>query len=201
MNNNSETSKIPKAVQDLQNLQIINKKRVWKPFMEKYNCQKICELGIFRGENFDLMIRHCPCEAVAVDIWQKDGVMSRNDMGFSQGELNKQYKNFAFSVVGKPFVKIYKEYTYEAVKHFPDNYFDLIYIDADHTYEGCMRDIKDWYSKVKNGRFLIGDDYRTAVVSRTHVKFGVIEAVNEFAKENNLIAYELPRYGWAIIKP
>lgn len=191
---------IPDSIKDLQNLEIIRKKRVWKPFMEKYDCQIICELGVFQGENFELMIKHNPQVAVAVDAWIDDGTASRNDMGFSQETLDKQYSDFVAKMSDKPFVQIYRKYTSDAVKYFPDNYFDLVYVDADHTYEGCLFDIKDWYPKVKNGKFLIGDDYRSAVAHRTEVIFGVVEAVQKFAAENDLTIYELPRYGWVIIK-
>jgi hypothetical protein len=192
---------IPEAVVDLQNLEIPAYRRIWKPFMEKYDCQIICEVGVFEGTNFDLMIAHSPIQAIAVDSWKNDGVVSRNDEGSTQKELNIRYINFKTRMANKKFVKVYREYSFKAVKHFPDNYFDLVYIDADHSYEGCLEDIKNWYPKVKNGKFLTGDDYRRGDTSKTKVKIGVKQAVQEFARENNLKFYELPNHGWAIIKP
>lgn len=174
--------------------------RVWDSFMTKYQCDYICELGVCRGANFYEMIKHGPKLAVAVDSWIDDGVISRNDGGYSQEILNKQYEDFATSVSDKPFVKIYREYSFNAVKHFEDNYFDLIYIDADHSYEGCLRDIEDWYPKVKRGKFLLGDDYTVYEGKHAGVKFGVIEAVNDFAKKNNLEFFELRNFGWGLIK-
>lgn len=170
---------------------------LWEPFMRKYNCQVLAEIGVCKGVNFAQMINHNPKVAVAVDSWIEDGVIYRNDGRYPQEILDQQYQQFKKSVEGKPFVKIYREYSFDAVKHFPDNYFDLVYIDADHSYEGCKRDLEDWYPKVKEGGFLVGDDYR---VSNYRVKFGVIEAVNEFTKKNNLEFFELPSYAWAIIK-
>ena len=35
-------------------------------------------------------------------------------------------------------VKIYRLDSVEATNHFPDDFFDWIYIDADHSYEGCL---------------------------------------------------------------
>lgn len=168
--------------------------------MRKYNCNIICEIGVCRGNNFREMIKHNPKVAVAVDSWINDGLVSRNDGGYSQEELNKQYDEFKKSMSNKPFVKIYREYSFEAVKHFEDNYFNLVYVDADHSYEGCLRDINDWYPKLKKGRFLLGDDYRIYKGRRPGVTFGVIEAVNKFAKKNNLEFFELRNFGWGIIK-
>lgn len=99
----------------------------------------------------------------------------------------------------KLFVKIYREYSFDAVKKFEDNYFDFIYIDADHTYSAYLRDIKDWYPKVKKGGVLLGDDYRVAKL-KTGVGFGVIKAVKTFTSKNNLSFFEMPRYGWGMIK-
>lgn len=184
-------------IADLQAIRISKRENKWEYFMRKYNCQKIAEIGVQRGINFARMVAHQPQLAVAVDSWIDDGVRSRNDSDYSQKELDSQYDEYKKSVADKPFVVTFREYSFEAVKHFQDNCFDLVYIDADHTYEGALKDIRDWYPKIKEGRFLVGDDYR---VSHYRVKFGVIEAVNQFAKENNLEVILLPWCGWALIK-
>ena len=168
--------------------------------MKRYDCQSICELGVFEGENFMRMIDHQPRIAVAVDSWVEDGNAGRNDSGYDQQKLDTQYETFTKIVRDRPFVQIYREYTFDAVRHFPDEYFDLIYIDADHTYEGCSRDINDWFPKIKKGKFLIGDDFSNGTAPNTGVRFEVIKAVEEFCKDNKLTFYELHQDGWAIIK-
>lgn len=187
------------VINDLNSL-IFNKHyRVWEPFMRKYNCEAICEIGVRSGENFEKMIAHNPKVAVAVDIWKEDGVRSRNDVAYPQDELDKQYEDFKSRVGNDPFVQICREYSFDAVKRFPDNHFDLVYIDADHTYEGCLRDIIDWYPKVKTGGLLLGDDFINRK-TRTGVRFGVISAVTKFARTNNLSFFVFPRSKWGMIK-
>lgn len=44
-----------------------------------------------------------------------------------------------------------KEKSQEAVSSFPDNYFDIIFLDANHLYEFINTDIKNWLPKVKEG--------------------------------------------------
>lgn len=187
---------------DLQAIRVHKRKNQWEPFMRKYNCQIIAEIGVQRGINFAEMIKHNPKEAIAVDSWIEDGVISRNDGVYPPEVLEQQYQQFKKSVEGKSFVKILREYSFDAVKHFPDNYFDLVYIDADHSYEGCRRDLEDWYPKIKQGKYLIGDDYRNyeSLERKPGIKFGVIEAVNNFVRENSLTFFELPWNGWAIVK-
>lgn len=80
-----------------------------------------------------------------------------------------------------PNVKLYREWTHEAVNNFEDGYFDLVFIDADHSYEGCMRDIKDWLPKVKEGGTISGHDYEN---DNGQWEFGVTKAVDEWAKES-----------------
>ena len=187
-------------IKDFRAMRYGRMQRIWRPFMEKYHCDVIAEIGVRKGYNFWKMIKHGPKLAVAVDSWTEDGVRSRNDVASSQESLDGQYQRVVERYGQLPFVKIYREYSFEAVKRFPDNYFDLVYIDGDHSYEGCLRDIKDWYPKVKSGKFLVGDDYRV-LTNRQGVKFGVIEAVNEFTKKKKLKFFEFPYAKWGIIKP
>jgi hypothetical protein len=189
-------------IKDLTMIRSIGRKKPynWEAFMRKYNCDVICEVGVCKGTNFSEMIKHSPKLAVAIDSWINDGTISRNDGGYTQEMLNQQHDEFVKSMNDKKFVEVYREYSFNAVKRFSDNFFDLIYIDADHSFEGCLKDINDWYPKIKSGGFLLGDDYRIYEGRRPGIKFGVIEAVNEFAKKNNLKFFLLPNYGWAIIK-
>lgn len=82
---------------------------------------------------------------------------------------------------------------------FPDEYFDFIYIDADHSYEGVVRDINAWWPKIKKGGLFCGDDYipddgdiwLTGQGEPVYAgKFGVRRAVNEFITKQDLVLYE-----------
>jgi len=190
----------PEWVSDLTNVEIKRKRRVWKPFMEKYNIQRIAEIGVFEGFNFNLMIEHKPEVAVGVDMWIDDGIIARNDCGYPQERLNGMYNSVMESVKDKPFAKIMRMYTVDAAKFFPEELFDLIYIDADHTYEGCKADLEAWWPKLKKGGFFTGDDYSKYRAKHTGVVFGVVEAVNEFATKHNLTVHELSQHGWGILK-
>src|SRR3990167_3882805 len=82
---------IPEPIRDLQALEIRRHRRVWKPFMQKYDCKKVAELGVFAGQNFIRMIVHNPEVAVAVDVWKYDKNIARCDSGFSQTDMDKLY--------------------------------------------------------------------------------------------------------------
>lgn len=175
--------------------------RRWHLYIEKWNCRRIAELGVFNGRNFMRMISSGPEVAIAVDIWRDDGVASRNDTGVPQPVRDKQYERFLAMVADKPFVKVYRDYTFSVAPQVPDGYLDLIYIDADHSYEGCLRDLRDWWPKMKSGAAFTGDDYRREEFAKVGVRFEVIEALATFCKEVGVEVTPLPRHGWGMIKP
>ena len=48
----------------------------------------------------------------------------------------------------------------DAVRDFPDNYFDFVYIDGNHEFIAATEDIHHWLQKVKMGGIISGHDYR-----------------------------------------
>jgi hypothetical protein len=75
-----------------------------------------------------------------------------------------------------------------ALDSFPDEHFDWIYIDAQHSYSGVKRDILAARSKVKATGLLVFNDY----ILWSYVEmepYGVVRAVNELCLEE----------GWEIV--
>lgn len=62
---------------------------------------------------------------------------------------------------------------------FPDSYFDWVYIDGDHLYDGVKKDIEASAPKIKRGGYLVFNDYATWSPSSMS-RCGVARAVNEF---------------------
>jgi len=85
-----------------------------------------------------------------------------------------------------PRVTIIREYTPQVATLFEDNFFDWVYIDANHSYNSIRADLMSWYKKIKSGGLLAGYDYSTH-----STYYGVIQAVNEFSIEHNLKLFYL----------
>lgn len=68
---------------------------------------------------------------------------------------------------------------YDSTKVFLGKKVDLIFIDGDHTYEGCSADIANWYPQMKKHGVMLFHDYDITSP-------GVIQAVDEFAKAHKL---------------
>jgi len=64
------------------------------------------------------------------------------------------------------------KWSQDAAGDIPDGSCDMIFIDGNHTYEPCLKDIDDYWPKLKPGGIYCGHDY--------HPLFpGVIKAVKE----------------------
>lgn len=66
-----------------------------------------------------------------------------------------------------PQVKFITKTSIEASKDFPDNYFDLVYIDAEHTYNSVKEDIEVWTPKVKEWGIIAGHDWKLKEVQES----------------------------------
>jgi len=109
-----------------------------------------------------------------VDAWEE----FRDQTGklTTQATCDKWYKDLQKRV---PNANIYKAKSLDAVKVFADNYFDFIYIDADHSYKSVKDDLNAWWPKCKKGGLMAGHDY---LLKGTGVK----QAVDEFCKSKNI---------------
>jgi len=141
----------------------------------------IAEIGVFEG-SFSKIINEflTPINLHLIDIFEgtvcsgdKDG----NNLKWANldHELNvlKNYFKHQKSV------ELHKGKSADVLKKFSNDYFDIIYIDGDHSYEGVMIDLKLAREKVKNGGLISGHDYTLEMP-------GVIRAVNDFVDDYNL---------------
>lgn len=60
---------------------------------------------------------------------------------------------------------------------WPDEHFDFVYLDNDHSYPHCTKEFPMYWEKVKKGGMLSGDNYEAP---------GVRRALDEFCKEKGL---------------
>lgn len=92
-------------------------------------------------------------------------------------------------------VHLHEDDSPSMITEFPDSYFDFIYIDGDHSYQGVKRDIQVAKSKVKEPGFLIFNDYIYWSPAEC-LRYGVIQAVNELCLEEDweIIYFALAHY-------
>jgi len=71
----------------------------------------------------------------------------------------------------------------EASSNYIDNYFDYIYLDAEHSYQAVINDLNMWYPKLKKNGVLFGDDYYWREEDDT---LSLHKAYQEFINKNNI---------------
>lgn len=148
------------------------------------------EIGTWRGDFANLMCSKLqPNKFYAVDPFALyEGYTDKPDVNEFGNQTNldrlaEQVNKRVANMLPDGRSQLLREMSCNAVKQFADNSVDVVYVDADHKYEPVLADIRAWYAKVKPGGILCGDDY----ISGSHIeKFGVIEAVKDFAAEMNL---------------
>lgn len=132
--------------------------------------QSICEVGSWKGRSTHALASGCKGNVTVVDHWQ--GSADPKDLTHNQAKNEDIFAAFQKNM-GPLFNKltIMRQNSIDAAKLIPDRNFDMVFIDAGHTYEEVKADIKAWKNKAKIA--LIGHDYFPGVWD------GVIQAVEE----------------------
>jgi hypothetical protein len=152
----------------------------------------IVEIGVFKGEFAETLLQRNPTQLYLVDIWEKGPVHSGDQDGnnvqvYDGGELvDVVRKRFALT----PNVTICHARSDDFLSAMPDKSIDVIYIDGDHSYEGCRNDLEHAFPKLRKGGLIMGHDYEMNMTkAKTKWEFGVKRAVDEFCKTHNLKVY------------
>jgi hypothetical protein len=136
------------------------------------------EIGVWKGTFTKQIVRKSnPSELHLVDPWIFTEEMKKYFDG--QDDLDRVYEKVYERFGKRPNVFIHRCTSDEAVSGFSDEYFDWIYIDGDHSFEGVYSDLINYHSKVKKGGLIIGDDYGSKWI-------GVKKAVDKFCTERDI---------------
>jgi hypothetical protein len=145
----------------------------------------IAEIGVFEATFTLKLLEICrPSEIVLIDCWP-DGITFSGDM---DGNNVRQYDGAELErtarqrMQGVGCARIIKADS-SILRTFPKNYFDALYIDGDHSYEGVMRDLQSAIGVVKDGGWIMGHDYdHNPAKSQKRWAFGVRRAVDVFCR-------------------
>lgn len=141
------------------------------------------ELGVGRGVYSQQILDIAkPKLHYCVDLWgiidtDVQGTYYANQKVWDEryADIQQQFKDYN--------VEFVRDYTYNLPNYVKDKALDWVYIDGDHTYDGCMKDLQAVKHLVKDDGFILGHDYRPAWKARPN--WGVVESVNDFVAENN----------------
>jgi len=146
--------------------------------IHKYGWTQGAEIGCLVGWTHFYLLDQVPeLHMYAVDSWKdKSGSCTYPKQIENRAEFYERASNYGDRCT------ILEMDSLEAAIHVPDESLDFIFIDGDHSYNGCRRDIIHWYQKIKNTGWIIGHDY---------LQFpGVKQAVDELLFPVNCAAEE-----------
>ena len=114
----------------------------------------IVEVGSWKGRSTNALCSGSKGNITAIDHFKgsasnRDGTHGANDDEIFE-EFTKNTKQFTN-------LKVVRKSGEEAVKDFEDKSFDMVFIDAGHTYEEVKNDIDNWLPKAK--KIICGHDY------------------------------------------
>jgi hypothetical protein len=82
-------------------------------------------------------------------------------------------------------VRWHEGFSWAALNKMPESYFDVVYVDGDHSYESVVKDLEAAHRVTKAGGRIICNDY-TGWSQAGCIPYGVYWAVNAFASKHKL---------------
>jgi predicted O-methyltransferase YrrM len=121
----------------------------------------------------------------AVDTWDGGQDQQLQARVVALGGAEAVYQQFRKNVLDAHAFDItpVRSLSVEAASQYADESLDLVFLDADHTYESVLADLQAWYPKVKPGGLIAGHDF---VFDHPVSKAGVVRAVLEFFADKPL---------------
>jgi len=172
-------------------LEGINKREDFTKLIDERNYTIGIEIGVDRGAFSAHLLRY----SRLYTLYGVDGWWRHPDRKKDAEQALKLFNERSRLIVGS---------SPEVTSQFQDNFFDFIYIDGNHHRAPVKADLNGWWNKAKGGSCIAGHDY---VVAKG---CGVMQSVNEFAKEHNLLIYTTRESGpelkdrlisWYFFKP
>lgn len=146
----------------------------------------VAEIGVQAGLFAEEILLYTqPEHLYLIDCWAYQNPTEYHDeANMNNNEQEKLFQSVKQKFRNNPRVTVIRAFSPEAAELFKDNFFDWIYIDANHAYEGVKKDLEGWYPKIKVGGIISGHDY--ILLETVHSTFGVVSAVNEFMDKYHL---------------
>jgi predicted O-methyltransferase YrrM len=157
--------------------------------LRKRNHKYGCEIGVNQGTTTKFLLKKLPKieRYYTVDPWKTYKMYDGKPFaGTVKGKKSWDQVLNIFLRNTIPYsrkIAIMRMFSTDAVKFFDDEYFDWVYIDANHKYKYIKENLHLWTPKVKVGGLITGHDYENKKEKRRG--WGITKAVNEFVEKNN----------------
>lgn len=149
-------------------------------FLNSLHFSRGVEVGVKCGDFSRIILKSWPGHLTMVDAWREfpsdqyvdvanvDEVQHLRNMAQAIGNVQEFTGRY----------EIVRALSTDAAARHADGSLDFVYLDADHSHDGVMRDLHAWRPKVRAGGILCGHDYLEGRLPEGN--FGVKSAVFEF---------------------
>jgi hypothetical protein len=161
-----------------------------------------CEIGVQRGSfSEDILKIAEPKKLHLIDPWQVIGESEyQNDLA----NVNQEKQDENYTEVTEKFsagiesgrVQIHRGLSKDVVDQFPSDYFDFVYVDGAHYFQGVLQDLTDFSKKLKLGGIMMGHDFSENYYS-FEMNFGVVTGVTTFLNRTKFRLISLTDEVWS----
>lgn len=183
----------------LANARVLPDRDTILPLLPKHKV--IAEVGVALGDFSDQIIRVCePERFIAIDLFDLHGIPKLwgrpTQELFSGGTHGAFYRKRFADLIEQQKVVVLESDSAAALTGLDDASLDIVYVDADHTYESVKRELAIIRRKVKDDGWIILNDYIMNEAGFSNAAYGVIQATNEFMIAENweMIYFALQSY-------
>ncbi len=135
----------------------------------------VAEVGVLEGDfSAEILIITRPKTLHLIDIWSgKEGAKN----------LERVKKRFHSEILEGRII-LHQGSSTEVLKQFQPGTFDWLYLDTDHAYETTAAELQLSAKILKSNGLILGHDYVSGNWN-SGVRYGVVEAVNEFCAQQH----------------
>lgn len=170
----------------------------WLKWLGHLKGQRISgmELGTFQGESAewfcDNIVTHAESRFTCIDTFEGSAEHKLKGIDCTKNEALALERLARF----RPRVAIHKGMSHDLMRDLDIFEFDFIYVDADHSARGVMRDAVYAFDLLKVGGIMVFDDYAWNVLPdpRDCPKLGIDNFINAYIKHLTI----LTPVGWQI---
>ena len=162
------------------------------PLLKLLPRRAVCaEIGVWKGGFSELILRRTrPKSLHLIDPWRFQPAYPDRFYGGSaardQADMDAIFEDVRQRFAPARNVVIHRGTSRDVMPGFDDGYFDWVYIDANHSYEYVLGDLRLCLAKVRAGGIIAGDDWTWGEAEGWPVRRTVRDFVGEFGLEDRL---------------